>query len=203
MKTIRCFVQAFHNLSTTTATFFIQSVWLKVVWLILSKSKQSPVDSKEVLISKTFVCYPPQAQLALRDHAVPRIWNCYQTDASEPHAKREKTEAKEEQPTAEAAVESAETTDNETEAVVEQNVEPENAEPAANTDAIAEETNTDVAPETENAEQTASPEAMSEAEVEPEAEAEAVALEAEPESEAMPESEPEVAPDANRKSSIK
>jgi large subunit ribosomal protein L10 len=153
------------------------------------------LPSKEVLISKLLFVINAQAQrIVTVINAVPRNLAVVikQIGDAKPAVQAEqKTEAKEEQPTAEASVESAETTNNETEEVVEQNVEPENAEPAANTDAAAEETSTDAAPEAENAEQTASPEATLEAAPAPEAESEV----------AVPEAEPEVTPDAEAEKS--
>jgi large subunit ribosomal protein L10 len=153
------------------------------------------LPSKEVLISKLLFVINAQAQrIVTVINAVPRnlaIVIKQIGDAKPAVQAEQKTEAKEEQPTAEASVELAETTNNETEAVVEQNVDPENAELAANTDTVAEETNMDAAPEAENAEQTASSEAVLEAEAAPEAESEA----------AVPEAEPEVAPEAEAEKS--
>jgi len=146
------------------------------------------LPSKEVLISKLLFVINAQAQrIVTVINAVPRNLAVVikQIGDAKPAVQAEqRTEAKEEQPTPEATTESAETTNNETEAVVEQNVEPENAEPAVTADAVAEETNTDAAPETENTEQTASPEATLEAEAESEV--------------GEPEAEPEVAPDAEK-----
>jgi large subunit ribosomal protein L10 len=146
------------------------------------------LPSKEVLISKLLFVINAQAQrIVTVINAVPRNLAVVikqigdAKPAVQAEQKTEAVEAKEEQPTAEAAVESAEAANNETETAAEQTTDS-----AVNTDAVAEETNTDAAPETENSEQAVSSEATLETEAAPEAESEA-----EPESEAAPDAEPE------------
>lgn len=147
------------------------------------------LPSKEVLISKLLFVINAQAQrIVTVINAVPRnlaIVIKQIGDAKPAVEEEQKIEAKPEQPAAEAAVEPTETTpQNETEAVSEQPAEPEaNIEtaPEAATDAVAEEVNTDAAPEIEqSAEQETSQEVAAEAEQNAE---QATSLEPAPEAE--------------------
>ena len=146
------------------------------------------LPSKEALISKLLFVINAQAQrIVTVINAVPRnlaIVIKQIGDAKPAVEAEQKIEAKPEQPAAEATVEPTETTQNETEAVSEQPAEPEaNIEtaPEAATDAVAEEVNTDAAPETEqSAEQETSQEVAAEAEQNAE---QATSLEPAPEAE--------------------
>ncbi len=147
------------------------------------------LPSKEALISKLLFVINAQAQrIVTVINAVPRnlaIVIKQIGDAKPAVEEEQKIEAKPEQPAAEAAVEPTETTpQNETEAVSEQPAEPEaNIEtaPEAATDAVAEEVNTDAAPEIEqSAEQETSQEVAAEAEQNAE---QATSLEPAPEAE--------------------
>jgi len=146
------------------------------------------LPSKEALISKLLFVINAQAQrIVTVINAVPRnlaIVIKQIGDAKPAVEAEQKIEAKPDQPAAEAKVEPTETTQNETEAVSEQPAEPEaNIEtaPEAATDAVAEEVNTDAAPETEqSAEQETSQEVAAEAEQNAE---QATSLEPAPETE--------------------
>ena len=147
------------------------------------------LPSKEALISKLLFVINAQAQrIVTVINAVPRnlaIVIKQIGDAKPAVEAEQKIEAKPDQPAAEAKVEPTETIpQNETEAVSEQPAEPEaNIEtaPEAATDAVAEEVNTDAAPETEqSAEQETSQEVAAEAEQNAE---QATSLEPAPETE--------------------